>query len=171
MTDPARPTSPVYSPVDPPPAARDESPAPARPWSRREALGAGLGVVSLAVVGCANKLPPVRDVPNEGGEVRLALSDYAELQQPSGVLPVRPGGSGKPIMIVRGDGDRFAAYSLKCTHLGCTVGWNSAERTFDCPCHRSRFKTDGSVLKGPAKRPLTAYPVEFDGATLRLRVA
>ena len=40
--------------------------------------------------------------------------------------------------------------SLTCTHLGCTVRWNEAEATRDCPCRGSRFGHDGTVLHGPA---------------------
>jgi cytochrome b6-f complex iron-sulfur subunit len=131
--------------------------------SRRAAVG---GLVSLAVIGCAAKLPPVREVQTEGGEVRLAIADYPELQKQGGAVPVRPDGSKKPIMVLRGEGDAVSAKFLKCTHAGCTVGWNDAERTFDCPCHGSRYKEDGSVIKGPAKAALPDIPVTFDGTTI-----
>jgi Rieske Fe-S protein len=66
--------------------------------------------------------------------------------------------------VLQVDGDKVAVYrdehgslhavSAVCTHLGCLVEWNRAEQTWDCPCHGSRFRTDGSVIQGPAKRDL-----------------
>lgn len=44
--------------------------------------------------------------------------------------------------------------SATCPHLGCVVAWNSAERSWDCPCHGSRFDPYGRVLTGPATRDL-----------------
>ncbi|SDH15989.1 FAD-dependent oxidoreductase [Nonomuraea jiangxiensis] len=72
--------------------------------------------------------------------------------------------------VVRVGGHRCAVYrdpdgvvhavSAICTHLGCVVAFNQAERTWECPCHGSRFGTDGAVLHGPATRPLE--PVDLD---------
>jgi len=54
----------------------------------------------------------------------------------------------------RDEGGEIHTLSARCTHLGCIVRFNSAERTWDCPCHGSRFGLDGEVIEGPAVRPL-----------------
>lgn len=67
--------------------------------------------------------------------------------------------------ILEVDGEETAAYrdeqgvlhavSSVCTHMKCTVAWNEGERSWDCPCHGSRFTPDGDVLHGPAGTPLS----------------
>jgi Rieske Fe-S protein len=52
--------------------------------------------------------------------------------------------------------------SAACPHQGCIVAWNAAERTWDCPCHASRFACTGRVLHGPATADLS--PVEGEAA-------
>jgi nitrite reductase/ring-hydroxylating ferredoxin subunit len=72
-----------------------------------------------------------------------------------------PSGEGQVLTI---DGERLAVYrngngelsalSPVCTHLGCLVHWNTTEKSWDCPCHGSRFDPHGRILNGPAVEPL-----------------
>lgn len=61
---------------------------------------------------------------------------------------------GRRCAVFRQDDGTLRAVSARCSHLGCLVAFNNAERAWECPCHGSRFATDGSVLQGPATRPL-----------------
>jgi glycine/D-amino acid oxidase-like deaminating enzyme/nitrite reductase/ring-hydroxylating ferredoxin subunit len=61
---------------------------------------------------------------------------------------------GKKLAVYRNDDNSFEALSAVCPHMKCIVHWNNAEQSWDCPCHGSRFQTDGTVLEGPAFSPL-----------------
>jgi menaquinol-cytochrome c reductase iron-sulfur subunit len=57
----------------------------------------------------------------------------------------------------------LVAFAPQCTHLGCAYHWDDRNRNFLCPCHTSTFGLDGSVLSGPAPRPLDRYKVAVRG--------
>ncbi len=85
---------------------------------------------------------------------RLHRSEYDALED----LPSGEGG------LVTVDGEKIGAFRREdgvveavkpvCTHMGCHVNFNNAEKTWDCPCHGSRFTTTGTVVEGPATRDL-----------------
>jgi glycine/D-amino acid oxidase-like deaminating enzyme/nitrite reductase/ring-hydroxylating ferredoxin subunit len=62
--------------------------------------------------------------------------------------------NGKKVAAYRDESGRVILNSPVCTHLKCIVRWNPADKTWDCPCHGSRFKPDGEVFSGPAESPL-----------------
>ena len=62
--------------------------------------------------------------------------------------------NGAKVAVYRDPAGEVTLRSAICTHMGCAVGWNTAERTWDCPCHGSRFQPTGEVISGPAEAPL-----------------
>lgn len=92
--------------------------------------------------------------------VKQLVKDYLTSRQNEKLASLNPGDSA----IVDAEGETFAAWrapdgelfavSSVCTHVGCKVHWNSVETSWDCPCHGSRFRPDGSVIEGPALAPL-----------------
>jgi glycine/D-amino acid oxidase-like deaminating enzyme/nitrite reductase/ring-hydroxylating ferredoxin subunit len=107
----------------------------------------------------------VRDNLKVGGHL---IGDWLGRLRTRRVDSLVPGEGG----VVRHNGKIIGAYrdqagavhgvSLTCTHLGCTVRWNAAETTWDCPCHGSRFGHDGTVLQGPAVRDLRRFDVTVE---------
>jgi Rieske Fe-S protein len=112
----------------------------------------------------ARRLKPVasaRSFAKENGQVALHFvgarlkrreaAEEVELQPNEGRV-VRVGR--RHLATYRDGGGTLHALSARCTHLGCLVEWNTAERTWDCPCHGSRFAATGAVIEGPAVTPL-----------------
>ena len=141
-------------------------------WGISNGTAAGLALADLALgrdcpwlaVFDATRLKPgtsTLEIVKENANVakRFVGDRLAALRAPS-AEELGPGEGA----LVREGGETLAAYrdddgalhllSPTCTHLGCLVAWNTAERTWDCPCHGSRFASDGAVLEGPAVDPL-----------------
>jgi glycine/D-amino acid oxidase-like deaminating enzyme/nitrite reductase/ring-hydroxylating ferredoxin subunit len=69
---------------------------------------------------------------------------------------------GERLAVYRNANGELSAVSPVCTHLGCLVHWNTTEKSWDCPCHGSRFEPGGRVLNGPAVEPLEARRLPED---------
>jgi len=63
---------------------------------------------------------------------------------------------------------KVLAFAPACTHLGCAYHWDANKADFVCPCHASEFALDGTVLSGPAPRPLDRYETKVENARLWL---
>jgi len=98
----------------------------------------------------------------ENINVAEQFADYVtagEIQSPNELKPgtgaiMREGLS--KLAVYRDEGGVVHRYSAVCPHLGCVVAWNSTEKTWDCPCHGSKYRADGRVYQGPANSDLTS---------------
>jgi glycine/D-amino acid oxidase-like deaminating enzyme/nitrite reductase/ring-hydroxylating ferredoxin subunit len=139
-------------------------------WGMSNGTAAGM-LLSDLVRGRANPWRELYDPAREtSGDTLKALVHDATVEtqdlveeptsRPASEGPLQPGegrivDSGFDKLAVHlDDAGKRHAVGAACTHLGCLVKWNSAERSWDCPCHGSRFDPDGHVLHGPAVRDL-----------------
>ena len=99
---------------------------------------------------------PTRKTPkgfNKGGDSQSLVHSLGDIEPGGG--GVMSLGRGK-IAIWKDNDGRPHAVAAACTHEGCIVTWNNADRTWDCPCHGSIFSAEGHVIHGPAVEPLPA---------------
>ena len=69
----------------------------------------------------------------------------------------------RKVAAYRDDAGALHTLDPACRHMGCTVAWNPAEETWDCPCHGSRYRADGQVIHGPAVYSLEKKELEQGG--------
>jgi Rieske Fe-S protein len=108
-----------------------------------------------------NPLPAAKDLVTENTNVAFHFfADRLTKRAADSTDGLAPGEGkvasrhGHQVALAKDDDGVVHAVSARCTHLGCIVSWNDAERSWDCPCHGSRFAVDGSVLEGPAVHDL-----------------
>ncbi|RPJ20133.1 MAG: ubiquinol-cytochrome c reductase iron-sulfur subunit [Planctomycetaceae bacterium] len=133
--------------------------------SRRDFLCLGAAAAAAACGGCAILGSRKADVTAEPkqGVIRLTGAQSATLLASEGSTLVKPKGLRDKILVVHLTDNALLAVSAICTHQGCTVNYNKDMGRIDCPCHGSQYAPDGSVIRGPAKRPLKQYEVTTEG--------
>jgi Rieske Fe-S protein len=136
--------------------------------SRRAFVVATGASVASTLAGCgggggsspsAPGAPPTP--PAISGALRVPLMGVGETVAASASLV---SGLVTPIAVTRLSEIDVVAVSRVCTHMACTVNLPARSGgTLDCPCHGSRFSTNGQVVNGPASRPLFQFPARIDG--------
>lgn len=155
-------------------------PPPQNPERRRFLNKLSIGLGALAAVAVAIPTgwyllgPLLRYVPNvwrpvgksdsfpEGQTVKVSFRD-------AGDLPWSGGSGITAAWLLREKGDRFVAFAVYCTHLGCPVRWEASAQLFMCPCHGGVYYSDGTVAAGPPPRPLPHYPVRVRNGEVEIR--
>lgn len=105
----------------------------------------------------------------ENLNVVAQYADYVTPGQVAAESEIAPGHGAvvrsglKKMAVYRDEQGTLHRRSAVCTHLGCVVQWNAIERSWDCPCHGSRFDSQGNPVMGPAVKPLKALDDVSDG--------
>jgi len=135
--------------------------------SRRAFVVATGTTVAGALAGCggggSSPSTPSTPAPTPGpsGELRLPLMGVGETVAASATLV---GGLVTPLAVTRLSEAEAVTVSRICTHQSCTVALPGGPgATLDCPCHGSRFRTNGQVVNGPAARALAQFPTRIVG--------
>ncbi len=121
----------------------DPEPLPRRDFLGLASIAAAASALLFAALGML-RLPKAAVLASPSKKFRVSLPDTLAPGVP--FLP-----PGRAVALFR-DGDGVYAISRVCTHLGCII--NSTPDGFECPCHGSRFASNGSVVKGPAPKAL-----------------
>lgn len=134
----------------------------------RRAFLQATGVGALAIAGLGTGVTAVRYLWPEvlfEPDTRFRIGRPEDI--PVGTLTVLPAQK----VLVAHDASGFYAMSAVCTHLGCLVQYEREQHRMLCPCHGSRFSTDGHVVQGPAPRPLPRLQLSVERGVLVVDVA
>jgi len=131
---------------------------------RKVVVGGTTLLVIPAVLQACKKDTDTADETGGGSKLTVDLSnpDNAALNKAGGYIIV------SNVIVINKGNDNYTAMSSICTHAGCTVSYSAAANNLPCPCHGSLFDIGGAVLKGPATKPLTVYPVSKSGNILTI---
>jgi Rieske Fe-S protein len=139
---------------------------------RRTVLAAGAAGAAALVTGCGdNSDGGGATAPEEPTEEAAATAPPAgEALARTSEIPVGGGKvfADREVVVTQPTAGDFRAFSALCTHQRCTVG-SIADGLINCPCHSSKFRiTDGSVVGGPATRPLSPERITVSGDSIQL---
>lgn len=114
------------------------------------------------------KSDEVDTTPREDGFA--AIGTVAELDE-QGSLSDKTF-QGEQVAVIRdpADPEGVLAVNTLCTHQGCSVKWDGGDEVFACPCHNSKFNPDGSLVEGPATKPIGTFTAKIEGDLVLVKI-
>jgi glycine/D-amino acid oxidase-like deaminating enzyme/nitrite reductase/ring-hydroxylating ferredoxin subunit len=108
----------------------------------------------------------VKDFVEENANTAAQFADYVKAGDIKSQQELQPGEGAvmnvgiHKVCVYKNESGSLNAYTAICPHLGCILHWNGEEKTFDCPCHGSRFTNEGVVINGPALNDLKRFEIK-----------
>jgi Rieske Fe-S protein len=138
---------------------RESEPRPSRRAVLRGVAAAGVSLPLVVACGSGSS----SGAGSGSGSGSQTVADTSEVPEGGGIIDGDAG-----VVVTQPSPGTFKGFSSTCTHMGCTVGEVSGG-TINCPCHGSQFSIkDGSVVHGPATRPLPKVAIKVTGDKIRL---
>ena len=150
--------------------------------SRQEFLKA-LGLALSGLIGVAVAIPGLGFfvnyffLPKREGWVKVGPVEKFKTGETVNVVFENPGSlkwdgvtARNSAWLRRDADDKFVAFAINCTHLGCPVRWEGSAKLFLCPCHGGVYDSSGDVAGGPPPRPLHRYPVRIANGQVEISI-
>lgn len=126
----------------------------------------------MALIACAPKPPESKTAAEPArADGFQSVGTIADLDKSGQILNEQfPGGG---LLVIRNPADKTQAIAVNptCPHASCTVAWQQDQSAFVCPCHGSKFASDGSVQQGPSEKPLATYPIKLEGDSVLVKAS
>lgn len=144
-------------------------------WLSMGALASSLSVViaacSRSSLSQDSSLTTQETAPEPSSTIRsdgfIAVGTVAEVKEYEQIFDPK-----HEIVVVQNlTNNQLSALNFKCSHQGCPVGWDKTNQILICPCHGSRFNSQGEILQGPAGQPLKAYPVKEENGLVLVKLS
>jgi cytochrome b6-f complex iron-sulfur subunit len=135
--------------------------------TKSAAMTIGISVAVGAIAGCG-------PAPTGGAQtvtLDITQATNAALANINGGVKITVTGQTHPVMVTRTSATAVAAFSTKCTHMGCDVDLPSSTGVISCPCHGSQYDINGHVTGGPAPANLAAFAATLEGNIVTVTVS
>lgn len=133
--------------------------------NRRTLLAAvPITAVALSAAACSDASEPSDAGAGTSTDASSASGSSGDVLTRTSEVPVGGGVVVGDVVVTQASAGDFAAFSTTCPHRGCAVA--PKDGRLDCPCHGSEFDLDGSLVNGPATKPLTSVAVEIRGTDI-----